>query len=103
MESQLRCQTSVPAKGSAGCDYSSCSGSVCCWLCLQAGGGHRAGAVATVVAAVDLARVRQPLQVEQEPDEQLDILVAASRTPAKAQAGLQLTAQHLQVSQEAGC
>lgn len=37
---------------------------MCCWLCLQAEGGKRAGAVATVVAAVDLARVRQPVHVE---------------------------------------
>lgn len=55
-----------------------------------------------VVAAVDLARVRQPLQVEQEQDEELDILVGASRTPVKTQAGLLLTAQHLQVSQDLG-
>jgi len=37
---------------------------MCRWLCLQAEGGKRAGAVATVVAAVDLARVRQPVHVE---------------------------------------
>lgn len=37
---------------------------MCCWLCLQAEGGKRAGAVATVMAAVDLARVRQPVHVE---------------------------------------
>lgn len=35
-----------------------------CCLCLQAEGGKRAGAVATVLAAVDLARVRQPVHVE---------------------------------------
>lgn len=58
--------------------------------------------MATVVAAVDLARVRQPLQVEQEQDEELDILVAARRTPLKAQPGLLLSAQHLQVSQDLG-
>lgn len=58
--------------------------------------------MATVVAAVDLARVRQPLQAEQEQEQQeeVDILVAASRTTVKAQAGLLLTAQHLQVSQD---
>lgn len=56
--------------------------------------------MATVVAAVDLARVRQPLQVEQEQEEEVNILVAASRTAVKAQAGLLLTAQHLQVSQD---
>lgn len=33
-------------------------------LCLQAEGGKRAGAVATVVAAVDLARVRLPVHAE---------------------------------------
>ena len=38
--------------------------SMCCSLCLQAVGGQRAGAVATVMAAVDLARVRQPVQAE---------------------------------------
>lgn len=38
--------------------------SMCCWFCLQAEGGKRAGAVATVVAAVDLARVRGPVHVE---------------------------------------
>lgn len=35
-------------------------------LCLQAEGGKKAGAVATVVAAVDLARVRLPLADEEE-------------------------------------
>lgn len=53
-----------------------------------------------MVAAVDLARVRQPLQMEQEQEEEVDILVAASRTAVKAQASLLLTAQHLQVSQD---
>lgn len=38
--------------------------SLCCRLCLQAEGGKRAGAVATVLAAVDLARVRQPAHAE---------------------------------------
>lgn len=33
-------------------------------VCLQAEGGTRAGAVATVVAAVDLARVRLPVRAE---------------------------------------
>lgn len=59
--------------------------------------------MATVVAAVDLARVRQPLPVGQEQDEELDILVAANRTPVKAHAGCGLlTAHHLQVSQDLG-
>lgn len=35
-------------------------------LCPQAEGGKKAGAVATVVAAVDLARVRLPLADEEE-------------------------------------
>uniref|UniRef100_H3DPY6 Ig-like domain-containing protein n=1 Tax=Tetraodon nigroviridis TaxID=99883 RepID=H3DPY6_TETNG len=35
-------------------------------LCLQAEGGKKAGAVATVVAAVDLARVRLPLADDEE-------------------------------------
>lgn len=34
------------------------------FLCLQAEGGKKAEAVATVVAAVDLARVRLPVHVE---------------------------------------
>lgn len=38
--------------------------SICCFLCLQAEGGKKAEAVATVVAAVDLARVRQPVHAE---------------------------------------
>lgn len=37
---------------------------MCCWFCLQAEGGIRAGAVAKVVAAVDLARTRGPVHVE---------------------------------------
>lgn len=35
-------------------------------MCLQAEGGKKAGAVATVVAAVDLARVRLPLAEDEE-------------------------------------
>lgn len=42
----------------------SCQRPMCCCLCPQAEGGKRAGAVATVLAAVDLARVRQPVHVE---------------------------------------
>lgn len=46
----------------------SCSGcpefTAFCWFCLQAGGGERAGAVAKVVAAVDVARTREPVHVE---------------------------------------
>lgn len=38
--------------------------SMCCLLCLQGEGGLKAEAVATVMAAVDLARVRQPVHVE---------------------------------------
>lgn len=38
-------------------------------LCPQAEGGKKAGAVATVVAAVDLARVRLPLAGEEEEQE----------------------------------
>lgn len=37
---------------------------MCCTFCLQAEGGKKAEAVATVVAAVDLARVRQPAHAE---------------------------------------
>lgn len=38
--------------------------SMCCLLCLQGEGGKKSEAVATVVAAVDLARVRKPMQAE---------------------------------------
>ena len=38
--------------------------SKCYFLCLQAEGGKKAGAVATVMAAVDLARVRLPVHGE---------------------------------------
>lgn len=38
--------------------------SMCCLLCLQGEGGKKAEAVATVVAAVDLARVRKPVHAE---------------------------------------
>lgn len=51
--------------------------SMCCWLCLQAGGGKRAGAVATVVAAVDLARVRQPVHVEGGQAEEKEVKLEA--------------------------
>lgn len=46
--------------------------SLYCWLCVQAGGGKRAGAVATVVAAIDIARVRQPVHVEGTETEEED-------------------------------
>ena len=36
-----------------------------CLFCLQGEGVGRVGALATVMAAVDLARVRQPVHVEQ--------------------------------------
>lgn len=78
--------------------------SMCCWLCLQAEGGKRTGAVATVVAAVDLARVRQPAHVkssqaeekEAELKQQMTATIeheyrAAERTMT-AQAGYMLTA-----------
>lgn len=39
---------------------------MCCLLCLQAEGEKKAEAVATVVAAVDLARVLQPVTLEEE-------------------------------------
>lgn len=84
---------------------------MCCWLCLQAEGGKRAGAVATVVAALDLARVRQPVHVDGGQAEEkeantveaelrqqattaamaVDQQYRASRTTARAQAGQMLT------------
>lgn len=39
---------------------------MCSWFCPQAEGGIRAGAVAKVVAAVDLARTRGPVHVEEK-------------------------------------
>lgn len=76
---------------------------MCCWLCLQAEGGKRAGAVATVVAALDLARVRQPVHVDGGQAEEKEAntveaelrqqatATAASRTTTRAQAGQMLT------------
>ena len=65
--------------------------SMCCWLCLQAVGGKRAGAVATVVAAVDLARVRQPVHVEggrtEEEEEAEAVKAAAVAADHQYQAG----------------
>lgn len=71
--------------------------SMCCWLCLQAEGGKRAGAVATVMAAVDLARVRLPVHVEGGRAEEEEAVEAAamtadqqyraSRTTTRVQAG----------------
>lgn len=62
--------------------------SMCCWLCLQAEGGKRAGAVATVVSAVDLARVRQPVHVEggRAEEEDADAVEAELRQQAAAAA-----------------
>lgn len=39
---------------------------MCCLLCLQGEGGKKSEAVATVVAAVDLARVRKSLHAEDD-------------------------------------
>ena len=91
--------------------------SMCHFLCLQAGGGKRAGAVATVVAAVDLARVRQPVHadggrgeeeeaVEVEISRQVEMtaekqIIAAKTVAAEPPAAVTLTSeQHrVQVSQ----
>lgn len=54
-----------------------------------------------MVAAVDLARVRRPLQGEQEQkEEEVDFLMATCKTTVKAQPGLLLTSQPVQVSQD---
>lgn len=68
--------------------------SMCCWLCLQAEGGKRAGAVATVVSAVDLARVRQPVHVEggRAEEEDADAVEAELRQQAAAAATATATA-----------
>lgn len=73
--------------------------SMCCWLCLQAVGGQRAGAVATVMAAVDLARIRQPVHVEgggageEEEAVDADQQYEADWTTSRVQTGQMLTAQ----------
>ncbi len=61
-------------------------------VCLQAEGGKRAGAVATVVAAVDLARVRLPVHVEgaqADDEEEAVALKAELRQQATAMAAAQ--------------
>lgn len=71
--------------------------SMCCLLCLQAEGGKKA-AVATVMAAVDLARVRQPVHAEGGPAEEEECVEAELRQQAgwtvRAQACQTLTAAH---------
>lgn len=59
--------------------------SMCCWLYLQAEGGKRAGAVATVVAAVDLARVRQPVHVEGSRAEEEEVEAADTELTQRAE------------------
>lgn len=53
--------------------------SLCCWFYLQAEGGTKAGAVAKVVAAVDLARIRQPVHVEGGRAEEVETVEAEMR------------------------
>ncbi|KAJ4923666.1 hypothetical protein JOQ06_014150 [Pogonophryne albipinna] len=65
--------------------------SLCCWLCLQAGGG-KAVAVATVMAAVDLARVRQPVVYGAEDEEAGLTQLAVSQQVAE---GHMITPEHL--------
>lgn len=48
-------------------------------MCLQAEGGKKAEAVATVVAALDLARVRQPAHAEGRVKEEEETLEAEIR------------------------
>lgn len=59
---------------------------MCCFLCLQAEGGVKAGAVATVVAAVDLARVRLPVRVEGGRAEEEEAVEAELKQQAAATA-----------------
>lgn len=72
-----------------------------CWLCLQAGGGKRAGAVATVMAAVDLARVRQPVHAEggraEEEAEAVEAEFKQQATAAAAAAAAMAAGQQYQV------
>ncbi|KAI4798309.1 hypothetical protein KUCAC02_022152 [Chaenocephalus aceratus] len=65
--------------------------SLYCWLCLQAGGG-KAVAVATVMAAVDLARVRQPVVCGAEDEEAGLTQIAVSQQVAE---GHVTTPEHL--------
>lgn len=94
--------------------------SLCCLLCLQAEGGIKAEAVATVVAAVDLARVRQPVHAEGDRAEdeeavEAEIMQKAATTaekhvvemktlPAEPQAAAAVTSEQrrVQVSQVGG-
>ncbi|KAK5889758.1 hypothetical protein CesoFtcFv8_013346 [Champsocephalus esox] len=65
--------------------------SLYCWLCLQAGEG-KAVAVATVMAAVDLARVRQPVVCGAEDEEAGLTQIAVSQQVAE---GHMTTPEHL--------
>lgn len=71
--------------------------SMCCWLCLQAEGGKRAGAVATVVAAVDLARVRQPVHAEGGPAEEEEAVAVEAELRQQGAAAAMAADQQYQV------
>lgn len=92
--------------------------SVCYSLCLQAEGGKKAEAVATVVAAVDLARVRLPVHAEgglAEEEEAVEVeirqqgremtaekYVATKTLPAELPAAVSVTSEQHRVSQVGG-
>lgn len=79
--------------------------SLCCSLFLQAEGEKKAEAVATVVAAVDLARVRKPVLKEgdrAEEDEAVDVKeqeAAPADKPAQATKSAPEEQRHVQVQQ----
>lgn len=59
---------------------------VCCLLCLQDEGEKKAEAVATVVAAVDLARVLKPVHgegVRKEEEEDVELRIKQQATAEK--------------------
>lgn len=66
--------------------------SMCCLLCLQGEGGKKAEAVATVVAAVDLARVLKPVHAEGGQAEEPEAVEVEIRQQAAATAEKQIFA-----------
>lgn len=62
-----------------------------CWLlCLQGEGGKKSEAVATVVAAVDLARVRKPVHAEGDQAGEQEAIEVEMRQQAAATAETQI-------------
>ena len=63
-----------------------------CLFCLQGEGVGRAGAVATVMAAVDLARVRQPVHVEKSGAEEEPVVLQLQAATEAAETHVRMTA-----------